>query len=254
MNGQMPEFGGDMPAVNGDGGSFSGNQQGQGLPPGITGDDQGGGSGGTTAGAADGGGRGTAPGQADGTQGQDGGGRTGGGGRQSVDWGGGDGGQGGRGGMNGSAGAGGMFNTGTAGPLRLFHSELSGQASWLLPFVLFGCIGIFASLRRKNFTRKHKEALFWLAWLVPVMGFFSIAGFFHQYYLIMMAPPVRRWQVQGGHSSGAITRNVHRGCPGCFRQRYSQQRCSRYISSIRMTIPSAAAGPLLSWQRVLQLP
>ncbi|KHL92785.1 4-amino-4-deoxy-L-arabinose transferase [Paenibacillus sp. IHB B 3415] len=190
MNGEMPEFGGEMPAVNGDGGSFGGNQQGQGLPPGISGDDQGGGSGGGTAGAADGGGRGMAPGQADGMQGQDGGGRTGGGGRQSGDWGGGDGGQGGRGGMNGGAGAGGMFNTGTAGPLRLFQSELSGQASWLLPFVLFGCSGIFASLRRKNFTRKHKEALFWLAWLVPVMGFFSIAGFFHQYYLIMMAPPV----------------------------------------------------------------
>lgn len=97
-------------------------------------------------------------------------------------------GQGGRSGMNG--GAGGMFNTGTAGPLRLFQSALSGQASWLLPFLLFGCIGIFASLRRQNFTWRHKEALFWLAWLVPAMGFFSIAGFFHQYYLIMMAPPI----------------------------------------------------------------
>lgn len=120
--------------------------------------------------------------------GQDDGGRTGGDGRQSGNRGGVQGGPAGRGGMNG--GGGGMFNTGTAGPLRLFQQELSGQASWLLPFVLFGCMGIFASLRRKNFTAKHKEALFWLAWLVPVMGFFSIAGFFHQYYLIMMAPPV----------------------------------------------------------------
>jgi 4-amino-4-deoxy-L-arabinose transferase-like glycosyltransferase len=96
--------------------------------------------------------------------------------------------QGGRSGMNG--GGGGMFNTGTAGPLRLFQSELSGQASWLLPLVAIACIGLFASLRRRNFTQKHKEALFWLAWLVPVMGFFSIAGFFHQYYLIMMAPSI----------------------------------------------------------------
>lgn len=108
MNGQMPEFGGAMPALNGDGGSFSGNQQGQDSPPGITGDDQGGGSGGGTAGAADGGGWGTAPGQADGTERQDGGGRTG-GGRQSGDWGGGDGGQGGRFGMNGGGGAGGCL-------------------------------------------------------------------------------------------------------------------------------------------------
>jgi len=92
--------------------------------------------------------------------------------------------------MNGGTGGGGMFNTGTAGPLRLFQSELSGQASWLLPFVLCGCIGLFANLRRKTFTQAHKEALFWLAWLIPVMGFFSIAGFFHQYYLVMMAPPI----------------------------------------------------------------
>lgn len=124
--------------------------------------------------------RGTAPG------GQPPGNRTDSAGRQF----GGDGGQGSRGGMTGGAGGGGMFNTGTAGPLRLFQSELSGQASWLLPFVLFGCIGLFANLRRNNFTQAHKEALFWLAWLIPVMGFFSIAGFFHQYYLVMMAPPI----------------------------------------------------------------
>ncbi|AHV95426.1 glycosyltransferase family 39 protein [Paenibacillus sabinae] len=91
----------------------------------------------------------------------------------------------GRGGMGG-----GMFNTGTAGPLRLFQLELSGQASWLIPFILFGCIAIFANLRRRHFTQQHKEAIFWLAWLLPVAGFFSIAGFFHQYYLIMMGPPI----------------------------------------------------------------
>ncbi|MCL6603281.1 MAG: glycosyltransferase family 39 protein [Paenibacillus sp.] len=100
-----------------------------------------------------------------------------------------DGGQADRGGMN-DGGGGGMFNTGTVGPLRLFQAELSGQASWLLPFAAFACIALFTNLRRKNFTQKHKEALFWLAWLVPIMGFFSIAGFFHQYYLIMMAPPI----------------------------------------------------------------
>lgn len=149
-DGQMPGMNGEMPAMGGTGGP-----------------------------AADDGGM----------PGQGAGGRTDGEGRQ---FGGADGGQEGRGAMNGgmNGGGGGMFNTGTAGPLRLFQSALSGQASWLLPFVLFGVIGIFASLRRKNFTMKHKEALFWLAWLVPAMGFFSIAGFFHQYYLIMMAPPV----------------------------------------------------------------
>ncbi|WP_341278526.1 glycosyltransferase family 39 protein [Paenibacillus sp. FSL H8-0537] len=87
-------------------------------------------------------------------------------------------------------GSGGMFGTGTAGPLRLFQAELSGQASWFLPFVFVACVGMLASIRRRNLTMKHKETLFWLAWLLPVMAFFSVAGFFHPYYLIMMGPPI----------------------------------------------------------------
>lgn len=88
-------------------------------------------------------------------------------------------------------GTGGMFGTGQAGLLRLFQSELSGQISWLLPLAGFACIGLLAGLRRKKaLTDKQKETLFWLGWLLPVMAFFSIAGFFHQYYLIMLAPPI----------------------------------------------------------------
>lgn len=106
----------------------------------------------------------------------------------------GDGGQGqpdGRGNGGGrGANAGGMFGTGEKGPLRLFQSELSGQASWLIPFLVFGCIGLLGSIRRRSMTMRHKEVLFWLAWLLPVMAFFSIAGFFHQYYLVMLAAPV----------------------------------------------------------------
>ncbi|KUO72553.1 MAG: mannosyltransferase [Desulfosporosinus sp. BRH_c37] len=88
-------------------------------------------------------------------------------------------------------GGGGMFNTGTAGPLRLFQAQLSGQISWLLPFALLGAVGLLMGIRRKQLlTDKQKESLFWLAWLLPMMGFFSVAGFFHQYYLIMLAPPI----------------------------------------------------------------
>ncbi|OPY60828.1 MAG: Dolichyl-phosphate-mannose-protein mannosyltransferase [Pelotomaculum sp. PtaU1.Bin065] len=90
----------------------------------------------------------------------------------------------------GGGGGGGMFGTGRAGPLRLLQSELSGQASWLLPFVAFACVGLLAGTRLRKLTAKQKEALFWLAWLLPTMVFFSVAGFFHQYYLIMLAPPV----------------------------------------------------------------
>ncbi|MEC0244601.1 4-amino-4-deoxy-L-arabinose transferase, partial [Paenibacillus chitinolyticus] len=87
-------------------------------------------------------------------------------------------------------GSGGMFGTGAKGPLRLFQSALSGQASWMIPFAALASAALLAGLRRTNFTRKHKESLFWLAWLLPGMAFFSVAGFFHHYYLIMLAPPI----------------------------------------------------------------
>ncbi|MFP3726737.1 glycosyltransferase family 39 protein [Priestia filamentosa] len=95
--------------------------------------------------------------------------------------------QGGPGGQNG----GGMFNTGTPGFFRLFQIGLADQISWVLPFALFGCVGLLSGIRlRKQWSDEEKESLFWLAWLGPVGVFFSIAGFFHQYYLIMLAPPI----------------------------------------------------------------
>jgi 4-amino-4-deoxy-L-arabinose transferase-like glycosyltransferase len=94
------------------------------------------------------------------------------------------------GGGPGGGKSGGMFGTGEKGPLRLFQSELSGQASWLLPFVAFASVGLLAGIRIRNLTMKQKETIFWLTWLIPVLAFFSVAGFFHHYYLIMLAPPI----------------------------------------------------------------
>lgn len=113
---------------------------------------------------------------------------------------GGDGGQGGPGGGGGKGGTGtgskmqsgsGMFGTGTPGPLRLFQQELSDQISWLLPFVIFGIAGLLiAGARERRLSAEQKETVFWVAWLVPIAGFFSVAEFFHHYYLIMLAPPI----------------------------------------------------------------
>ncbi|MCY9133961.1 glycosyltransferase family 39 protein [Bacillus atrophaeus] len=111
------------------------------------------------------------------------------------------GGQGGPGGDGGKGGFGsgskmqsgtGMFGTGTPGPLRLFQTELSDQISWLLPFALFGIAGLFiaGAKERRRLSVQQKETVFWVAWLVPIAGFFSVAEFFHHYYLIMLAPPI----------------------------------------------------------------
>jgi len=108
-------------------------------------------------------------------------------------------------------GGSGMFGTGQAGPLRLFQSELSGQISWLLPLAAFGCLGLLAGIRRRRpLTARQNETLFWMAWLLPGMVFFSVAGFFHQYYLIMLAPPIAALSGAGW----AELWNHYRNCEG----------------------------------------
>lgn len=105
------------------------------------------------------------------------------------------GGKGGPGKMGNGGGGGGAFNIGTAGPFRLFQSALGPEVSWLLPFALFGLIGglVFFRDRRKRWFRlstQQKQLILWTSWLIPVYGFFSIASFFHPYYMIMLAPPI----------------------------------------------------------------
>ncbi|MEC1354530.1 glycosyltransferase family 39 protein [Bacillus sonorensis] len=96
------------------------------------------------------------------------------------------------GGPGGGRNGAGSFGTGTPGPLRLFQSELSGQASWLIPFVLFGIIALLITGLRgqRKFNDTTYETIFWTMWLLPVAAFFSVAGFFHHYYLIMLAAPI----------------------------------------------------------------
>ncbi|MEC0698062.1 glycosyltransferase family 39 protein [Bacillus haynesii] len=177
--GDMNGFGGDMQQPNGnaqaqDGNGSSGGSNGQNgamQPPGASG-------------SADGSSQGAN------------------GGNQPPTGGGPGGGQGGGQSMN-------MFGTGDAGPLRLFQSALSGQISWMLPFALFGLLGMIISWfrSRREKTGEMKETIFWAAWLVPVAGFFSIAGFFHHYYLIMLAPPIAALSGIGWYAMYGLYKN-----------------------------------------------
>jgi 4-amino-4-deoxy-L-arabinose transferase-like glycosyltransferase len=121
-------------------------------------------------------------------------------------------------------GGGGIFDLGTAGPLRLFTQPLAGQTAWLLPFALLGAValawqprrsasaqgrgdmsrspasgegeGVVAGRKqRKRWTRfqsdhKQQSLVLWGMWLLTMGVFFSVAGFFHQYYLTVMAPAI----------------------------------------------------------------
>ncbi len=86
-------------------------------------------------------------------------------------------------------GAGG--EAGSAGPLRLLNEQLAGQVGWLLPLAVVGLMA--ASWRtpfrwRGGLDRRHQALLLWGMWLLTVGAFFSVAGFWHRYYLVMLSP------------------------------------------------------------------
>jgi 4-amino-4-deoxy-L-arabinose transferase-like glycosyltransferase len=95
-------------------------------------------------------------------------------------------------GSGGSGGNGsGMFNTGNPGLLRLFNEPLGGQIVWLLPMALLGILAL-AWQRRPRFRedRQQLSLILWGVWLVTMAVFFSVASFFHQYYLSTFAPAI----------------------------------------------------------------
>lgn len=85
------------------------------------------------------------------------------------------------------------FAIGTAGPFRLFQSDLGSQIGWYLPLAILGLFaGLFGFKRRGDrwyqLSDEQKEVVLWAGWFVPVYGFFSVASFSHPYYTIMLAP------------------------------------------------------------------
>src|SRR6266852_8374206 len=92
---------------------------------------------------------------------------------------------------SGNGSSSGMFNTGNPGLLRLFNEPLGGQIVWLLPMALLGMLAL-AWQRRPRFRedRQQQSLILWGIWLLTMAVFFSVAGFFHQYYLSTLAPAI----------------------------------------------------------------
>ncbi|HET8905402.1 MAG TPA: glycosyltransferase family 39 protein [Ktedonobacterales bacterium] len=111
----------------------------------------------------------------------------------------------------GSGGPGGASENGVPGVFRLLNAQLGGQVSWLLAL---GVVGLLASgwgirwdgqvlaehvrgwfysaeARRSAHLSPRQSALaLWGLWTLTMAVFFSIAGFFHTYYLSMLAPGI----------------------------------------------------------------
>jgi 4-amino-4-deoxy-L-arabinose transferase-like glycosyltransferase len=93
--------------------------------------------------------------------------------------------------LTGPASFGGLFDTGGPGPLRLFTEPLGSQIVWLLPIAILGMIAL-AWQRRPRFRSdpQQQSLVLWGMWLLTMGIFFSVAGFFHQYYMTEMSPAI----------------------------------------------------------------
>lgn len=102
----------------------------------------------------------------------------------------------GGGGMGGGGmGGGSMFSHGAAGPLRLFNESLAGQISWLIPLAVIGAFVVgwrhregLRSLINRPLDRQQRSLALFGMWFLTAATYFSVAGFFHRYYMVMLAP------------------------------------------------------------------
>ncbi|WP_258184534.1 glycosyltransferase family 39 protein [Bifidobacterium sp. UTCIF-37] len=96
---------------------------------------------------------------------------------------------GGGGGMGGGNG-GGMW--GQTGLTRLFDGEYGGQIAWLAPIAFAGiAIGLIVARRSRRTDLRRAGTLVWGSWLIVTWLTFSfMAGIFHQYYTVALAPAV----------------------------------------------------------------
>ncbi|MFG2355137.1 ArnT family glycosyltransferase [Streptomyces sp. NPDC048521] len=92
--------------------------------------------------------------------------------------------------VGGGGGAGGTGMWGETGWDRMFNSEVGGQISWLLPAALILLVaGLVATRRSKRTSVTRASFLVWGGSLLMTMVVFSyMAGIFHQYYTVALAP------------------------------------------------------------------
>lgn len=81
---------------------------------------------------------------------------------------------------------------GETGLLRMFGSTVGGQISWAIPsaFILLG-VGLWLRGRAPRTDIRRAGYLIWGGWLTVTMATFSfMAGIFHEYYTVALAPAV----------------------------------------------------------------
>ncbi|MET0448079.1 MAG: glycosyltransferase family 39 protein, partial [Aeromicrobium sp.] len=92
----------------------------------------------------------------------------------------------------GGGGTGGGGNWGETGLTRLFGSEIGGQIAWLLPAAIaLLVLGVWFRRRAGRSDRQLTGLVVWGGWLlVTGLTFSLMAGIFHAYYTIALAPAI----------------------------------------------------------------
>jgi 4-amino-4-deoxy-L-arabinose transferase-like glycosyltransferase len=153
-------------------------------------------------------------------------------------------------GPGGGAGPGGPGFGGEIGGrsvFRLFTRPLANEIGWLLPFGLFSLAVVTVTSRlRLPVSIEHKGALLWGGWLLTELVFFSVAGFYHAYYLAMLAPPlaalvgmgvIKLWHMHERHKRLA---NVLLVLAGAVTVLFQVWVASQYVASPGWVIPGLA--------------
>ncbi|MBI3166467.1 MAG: glycosyltransferase family 39 protein [Anaerolineales bacterium] len=90
----------------------------------------------------------------------------------------------------GSSRSGTPSDIGEKGALRLFIAPLSKETSWLLPIALTGILLLVSGRWTFPLSEKHQALALWGGWLLTGGVFFSVASYFHEYYLTLLAAPL----------------------------------------------------------------
>jgi 4-amino-4-deoxy-L-arabinose transferase-like glycosyltransferase len=87
-------------------------------------------------------------------------------------------------------GGGSAYETGAPGVLRLVDGKLAGQIDWLLPLGLLGVVvaAVSSGRPRRRLTSRQQALLLWTVWFGSEAAFFSVANYFHRYYLVVLTP------------------------------------------------------------------
>lgn len=99
---------------------------------------------------------------------------------------------------SGSLGAGG--NNSPTGLTRMFTTEMGGQISWLLPSALILLVmGLVLRGRARRTDTRRAAYVVWGGWLlVTLLTFSFMAGIFHAYYTVALAPAIAALVGMGG--------------------------------------------------------